>query len=125
MSSIKVAKIWMFYFLSGFFILQIHTIRYLNSFLTGYTPWADKIIDYDFITGEGLIIRFIVCILSWYLLKTRENRPVASTTLIWILAFILLSNEHDINTFFSMFIISFFSLLTNLYLHFNKNMFIK
>lgn len=125
MLSMKIAKIWILYFFCGFLVLQVHTIRYLNSFITGYTPWADKIIDYDFVSFEGLIIRLICLIFSWYLLRTRENRPVASTTWIWLLAFVLLSNEHDKNTFFPMFIISFFSLLINIFLHFKKKRLIK
>ena len=99
MNKIKVAKIWVFYFLSGFTLLQIHFLRYLNSFITGYTPWADKKIDYDFLTPQGLFIRFLCFAFSLFLFKIRGNKPIAATSLAWTLSFILLSNEHDKYTF--------------------------
>ena len=124
MNQIKVAKIWVFYFFSGFLILQVHFLRYLNSFLTGYTPWSDKHIDYNFLTTQGLFIRFICFAFSLFLFKIRNIKPITATTLTWSLSFILLSNEHDKYTFISMFFICIICFLNCIYL-FSKNKKIK
>ena len=107
MTKKKVAEIWNIYFFSGFFILIIHYLRYLNSFLTGHMPWADAHGDYEYINKTGLILRFLLMILSIYFLKKRNKNIVLSTSFVWGLSFFLLSNEHDKYTF----IITFFIFL--------------
>ena len=99
MTSNKVAKIWNIYFFSGFFMLTIHYLRYLNSFITGHMPWADTHGDYEYLSNKGLIIRFLLMILSFYFLKIRNKNLVLFTSFVWGLSFILLSNEHDKYTF--------------------------
>ena len=107
----KVAEIWNIYFFSGFFMLIIHYLRYLNSFITGHMPWADTHGDYEYLTNKGLLIRFLLMILSFYFLKIRNKNLVLFTSFVWGLSFILLSNEHDKYTFIItllIFLITFF-----------------
>lgn len=108
MTEIKVARIWGVYFFCGFVITQVHFLRYLNSFLTNYIPWSDNLVDYNFLSTEGLLIRIFCFVFSLFLLKIRNFKTVTATTLIWTLSFILLSNEHDKYTFVQMFIICIF-----------------
>lgn len=122
MSKIKISRIWGFYFFIGFFVLQLHLLRYLNSFLTGYTPWADKYIDYGFISREGFFIRLICFIAGLFLFKIKNLKPITATTLVWTISFILLSNEHELFTFLGMLIICIVCYSSCIYLFFkNKN----
>ena len=116
MTEFKISRIWTFYFFCGFIILQVHFLRYLNSFLTGYTPWSDTYIDYGFISIGGLLTRLIFFISSLFIFKIKSSKPITASSLIWTICFFLLSNEHDKNTFFSMLIISLISYSCCIYL---------
>lgn len=122
MTEFKISRIWTFYFFCGFIIFQVHFLRYLNSFLTGYTPWADKYIDYGFITIEGLLTRLICFIFSLFIFQIKVSKPITASSLIWTICFLLLSNEHDKNTFFSILIISLFSYSCCIYLFLKKKL---
>ena len=123
----KIAKIWIFYFFFSFTVLQIHFIRYLNSFLTGYVRFSATHIDYGFVTTKGLIIRFICFIISLFILKYRRLIPITSTTLTWLLSFILLSNEYDKSDDLAIGVLSLFivSLFCSIYVNFNSSRLLK
>ena len=118
----SIAKIWLFYYFCSFTVLQIHFIRYLNSFLTGYIPFSAVHIDYGFVTGKGLIIRFICFIISLIILKYRQLIPITATTLNWLLSFILLSNEYDKKEHLSSLILTLLivSLFCSIYVYFDS-----
>ena len=116
MTQYKISRMWTFYFFCGFIILQVHFFRYLNSFLTGYTPWADKYIDYGFLSIGGLLIRLICFISSLLIFQIKNSKPIIASTLTWTMCFFLLSNEHEINTFFPMLIICMIGYSSCIYL---------
>jgi len=121
----KIAKIWIFYYFFSFTVLQIHFIRYLNSFLTGYISFSATHIDYGFVTTKGLIIRFICFIISLFILKFRRLIPITSTTLTWLLSFILLGNEFDNELAIGVFILFIVSLFCSIYVHFHSRRLLK
>ena len=121
----KIAKIWILYYFLSFTVLQIHFIRYLNSFLTGYVHYSAIHIDYGFVTSKGLIIRFICFIISLFILKYRRLIPITSTTLTWLLSFILLGNEYDKDLAIGVFILFMVSLFCSIYVNFHSRSLLK
>ena len=113
MLNIRFQECGLFYFL-WLYDTEIF-LRYLNSFLTGYIR-ADKYIDYGFLSIEGLLIRLICFISSLLIFQIKSSKPIIASTLTWTMCFFLLSNEHEINTFFPMLIICMIGYSSCIYL---------
>ena len=115
MNSNKLPEIWKYYFYIGFFLVNIHYLRYLNFFITKTNPNFLYIIDYSYYTNAHFIPRVLTFFLNMIILKSRKKYPVFSNFYIWTLLFILLSHEHDKNLFALNLIICLFSLFSILF----------
>ncbi len=115
MNSNKLPEIWKYYFYIGFFLVNIHYLRYLNFFITKTNPNFLYIIDYSYYSNAHFIPRIFSFFLNMIILKSRKKYPVSSNFYIWTLLFILLSHEHDKNLFALNLIICLFSLFSILF----------
>lgn len=102
-------KIWDIIFVSGFFLYQLSFIRYLNSYISGYVPYPTLFIDYQYHSLLVFLLKLIALVISFLLFKYRKFNIYISSTFIWTILFIALSNEHDKYTFIGMFLIIFIS----------------
>ena len=95
----KIPTIWKTYFFFGLTLVIIHNIRFLNFYFNNAVPIYQGTIDYEFYSNFSLLTRIFSLFACIALIKFRKKYPVLLTTIIWLMAFILLSHEYNIILF--------------------------
>ena len=121
MENIRVPKIWKYIFNIGYYLAILHFIKFLYSYIFGYIPWYKFYVDYSYYSINSLLIRFFCALLIFLLNKYKSNFPIAASTIVWFILWVLLSHEHDIYTFLIIPIIFIYSLINFLALKNKRN----
>ena len=117
----KAPKIWNYIFLIGNYLTIVHYIRFLYSYVSGYIPWHEYYIDYNYQSSNSLLIRIFSAFFLFILYKVKSRFPIISTTLVWSILWILLSHEHDRYTFMLTPLVIIFSLISLISYKFKNN----
>lgn len=116
MENIRVPKIWKYIFNIGYYLAILHFIKFLYSYIVGYIPWYKFYADYDYLSIRSLLIRLFLASFLFILNKQKSRSPIAATSIVWFILWILLSHEHDIYTFLMIPMIFIYSLINFLVL---------
>ena len=116
----RIPKIWKYYFFFGVVLVIIHNIRFLNFYFNNAVPIYQGTIDYEFYSNFSLLTRIFSLFACIALIKFRKKYPVFFTTIIWLMAFLLLSHEYNLMLFLPIAFFTSFSFISLIFYKVNN-----